>query len=247
MFRTRATFRAELHRIAYGRYRGFEGRSNQGNRRVWIKEIWRYPVKSMAGESLMSTDLSDSGLEGDRILQVRNSGGRIMTARTRPLLLRHRATLTDANEVLVDGRPWMKDEVSREVEAAAGAGTRLVPSDPENRFDILPLLIATDGMLTAVGHDSRRFRPNLIISGVAGLDERKWEGGRLRIGSVVIGIEDLRTRCIMTTFDPDSGEQNLDVLRRVQKEFNGKLGLNSYVIEPGHVSVGDAVEVMPAS
>jgi hypothetical protein len=43
----------------------------------------------------------------------------------------------------------------------------------------------------------------------------------------------------MTTFDPDTGEQDLGVLRRVQKEFGGVLGLNSYVITPGHDSVGD--------
>jgi len=54
-------------------------------------------------------------------------------------------------------------------------------------------------------------------------------------------MEDLRSRCIMTTFDPDSGQQDLTVLRRVQEEFNGRLGLNSYVVAPGRISVGDEV------
>ena len=214
---------------------------------MWIQEIWRYPVKSMAGESLEAADLIDSGVAGDRIVQVRNAAGRIMTARTRPLLLRHRATLSPGNEVLVDGRPWTAPDVARDVEAAAGAKTRLVQSDPDDRFDILPLLVATDGMLAAVGYDRRRFRPNLVIGGVAGLGERQWEGSRLRIGPVVVGIRDLRTRCIMTTFDPDSGEQDLEVLGRIQKEFDGRLGLNCYVVAPGHISTGDAVELIPAS
>lgn len=77
----------------------------------------------------------------------------------------------------MDGRPWRAADVAREVEAAAGAGTGLVRSDREDRFDILPLLVATDGMLAAVGHDRRRFRPNLVIGGVPGLAERQWEGG----------------------------------------------------------------------
>jgi uncharacterized protein YcbX len=102
-------------------------------------------------------------------------------------------------------------------------------------------------MLAAAGYDWRRFRPNLVIGGVPGLTEREWEGARLRMGSAVIGLEDLRMRCIMTTFDPDSGKQDLDVLRRVQKQFNGKLGLNGDVVEPGRIAVGDPVELIPWS
>ena len=211
---------------------------------MWIQEIWRYPVKSMAGESLETAELTQLGIAGDRVGQVRNSAGRILTARTRPSLLRHRATLTSDHQVLIDGLPWDAKGVAREIETAAGSGTRLVMSDAEDRFDILPLLIATDGMLAAVGYDHRRFRPNLVVGGVPGLAERQWEGAHLQIGAVVIGMRELRTRCIMTTYDPDSGRQDLTVLRRIRREFNGRLGLNSYVVSPGRVSVGDAVELI---
>lgn len=212
-----------------------------------VQEIWRYPVKSMAGEMLQTAGLTDLGVAGDRILQVRNPAGRVVTSRTRPLLLQHTAVTDGSGEVLVDGRHWEAEDVARDVEAAAGPGARLYRSDPRQRFDILPLLIATDGMIAAVGYDRRRFRPNLLISGVEGLGERAWEGARLRIGQAIIGMEDLRDRCIMTTFDPDSGRQDLGVLRRIQQEFDGKLGLNSLVIEPGTISVGDEVELLPRS
>jgi|SRR4051794_5374372 uncharacterized protein YcbX len=214
---------------------------------MWVQEIWRYPVKSMAGEILQYADLGPNGIEGDRILQVRNAAGRILTARTRPELLRHYATLGPGGDPLIDGRPWRAAEVAHDVEAAAGAGTRLVRSDSADRFDILPLLVATDGMLSAVGHDRRRFRPNLVIGGVPGLAEQQWEGGQLRIGEVVIQMEDLRGRCIMTTFDPDTGKQDLGVLRRVQKEFGGVLGLNSRVVTRGRISAGQQVELIPPS
>ena len=213
--------------------------------RMWLQELWRYPVKSMAGESLQTAELTVSGVYGDRILQVRNPYGRTVTARTRPLLLRHQAILNTEDQVLVDGRPWTAQDVARDVEAAAGEGARLIQSDAEERFDILPLLVTTDGMLAATGYDRRRFRPNLIIGGVPGLAEREWEGRQLRIGPVVIAMEDLRARCIMTTFDPDSGHQDLSVLQHVQKEFNGQLGLNSYVVTPGRISVNDAVSLLP--
>jgi uncharacterized protein YcbX len=214
---------------------------------MWVEEIWRYPVKSMAGETLETADLGVSGIAGDRILQVRNAAGRILTSRTRPLLLGHRASLGSGNHVLVDGRSWNTAEVAGDVEAAAGAGTRLVESDSPDRFDILPLLIATDGMLAAAGYDRRRFRPNLVIGGVPGLTEREWEGGQLRIGTVVIGIDHLRERCIMTTFEPDSGQQDLDVLRRIQRDFNGRLGLDAWVARPGRISTGDEVEFTGAT
>ena len=211
---------------------------------MWVKEIWRYPVKSMAGERLESAVLGEAGVEGDRILQVRSEAGKVMTARTRPLLLRHSAKLGADGEPLVDGRLWTRADVARDVVAAAGAGMRLVAAEVERRFDILPLLVVTDGALAAVGYGVRRFRPNLVIGGVPGLAEREWEGAMLRIGDVVIGMEDLRARCIMTTFDPDSGVQDVAVLQRVRREFGGELGLNSLVAHPGRLSVGDPVELI---
>lgn len=198
----------------------------------------------MAGERLPAAEIRSDGVDGDRLLQVRDPAGRIYTARTRPKLLRHQAVRTPEGEILVDGQPWRSQAIEKAVEAAAGPGARLVEAEPEARFDILPLLVATDGMLNATGNEWRRFRPNLVIGGVDGLAERGWEGLQLRIGPVLIGLYDLRGRCIVTTYDPDTGAQDLNVLRRIQREFGGVLGLNSYVIEPGRVTAGDKVELI---
>jgi uncharacterized protein len=67
----------------------------------------------------------------------------------------------------------------------------LVRDGSEHRFDVLPLLIATDGAIAEFGHDGRRLRPKIVI-GVSGLQEREWEGGVIRIGEVMIAIQDLR-------------------------------------------------------
>jgi MOSC domain-containing protein len=93
---------------------------------VWVQEIRRYPVKSMAGEFLKTADFTESGVVGDRIVQVRNTAGQVMTARTKPSLLRHSASLSADDQILVDGRPWTAEDVARDVEAAAGAGARLL-------------------------------------------------------------------------------------------------------------------------
>jgi len=195
----------------------------------------------MAGERLQSATVTTNGIVGDRIIQVLNSRQRTVSSRTRPRLLLHQATLGPMDEVLVDNRPWQSAEVRRDVEAAAGPGATLVASDHPSRFDILPLLVISDGAVAAVGEDVRRFRPNILIEGVEGLNERKWVGGRLRAGNVLIGVQDPRERCIMTTFDPDTIAQDVDVLYRIQRDFEGVLGLNCWVVSGGVMSVGDIV------
>ncbi len=206
-------------------------------------QLWRYPVKSMAGEPLQEVSIGDFGFEADRLLQVHDPAGRLVTSRSRPRLLLHRGTLGPDGEPLVDGRPWTSPEVARDVEAAAGAGARLVRAEGPDRFDILPLLLATDGALAAFGRDPRRLRPNLVLAGVEGLAERGWEGRRLRIGQAVIAIADLRERCVMTTFDPDTAEQDVGVLLGIRRDFGGRLCLNASVERGGRIRVGDAVSL----
>jgi MOSC domain-containing protein len=209
-----------------------------------VAELWRYPVKSMAGEKLEHASLGLLGIAGDRIVHVEDVHGRFITSRTHPRLLGHHGTLGPDGQAMVDGVSWTDPQVSQQVVDIAGPGARLVRDDSAQRFDILPLLVATDGAIQAFGHDGRRLRPNLVIGGVEGLAERKWEGQCLRTGKAVIGIQDLRMRCVMTTFDPDTLEQNRGVLREIARRFGGKLALNCYVIQGGEVQVGDEVELV---
>ena len=118
--------------------------------------------------------------------------------------------------------------------------------DGGDRFDVLPLLVATDGAIEMFGFDRRRLRPNILIAGVPGLAERDWEGHTLRAGAVLIGLHSLRARCVMTTFDPDTLEQDVSVLKRIHREFDGRLALNAFVVRDGPVSVGDEVELLEA-
>jgi len=210
---------------------------------VRIAELWRYPVKSMAGERLEEARLGEDGIAGDRLVAAFDASGRILTARTRPLLLGHRATIGPGGEPLVDGRPWTDPEVARDVEAAAGAGARLRKVGAPDRFDILPLLVATDGAIASLGYDRRRFRPNLLVGDVPGLAERTWEGRLLSAGECLIAVRDLRGRCVMTTFDPDTLSQDVNVLRRIVREMGGTLALNCSVARGGTLRVGDPVEL----
>ncbi len=210
-----------------------------------IAEIWRYPVKTMGGERLSRALVSPRGIAGDRVVHVEDARGRVITSRSHPRFLGHRGTLGPDGEPLVDGRPWQAPEVAADVVDIAGPGARLVRFDGPERFDVLPLLVATDGAIAAFGHDGRRLRPNLVIGGVDGLAEREWPGSALRIGDVLIGVEQLRQRCIMTSYDPDTLVQDRSVTRGIFARFGGTLALDCFVIEGGEIAVGDAVERVP--
>jgi uncharacterized protein YcbX len=209
-----------------------------------LAEIWRFPVKSMAGERLAAAELRHDGIEGDRLVQAWDERARIVTARTRPGLLGLRAVVGEDGQPRVDGLPWTDPEITRRVEQAAGRGVRLRRFEEEGRFDVLPLLVVSDGSLAAFGRDSRRLRPNLVIAGVEGLAERGWEGRALRVGRAVVGLADLRGRCVMTTFDPDTQKQDMGVLRDIAGRFDGRLGLNALVLEPARIAEGDPVELL---
>ena len=212
--------------------------------KMHVAELWRYPVKSLAGERLDEAEISADGIPGDRLVQVYDAEGRIVTSRTTPRLLGLNGSLSPMGETLVNGHAWTVPEVGAAIEAAAGPGARLVRDDGPDRFDVLPLLVATDGAVNALGLDRRRFRPNILVAGVDGLAERDWPGRRARVGGAIIGFKKLRGRCVMTTYDPDTLEQDPTVLRRIVQEMGGRLALDTYVVRGGRVAVGDSVELL---
>ena len=211
---------------------------------MYLKEIWRYPVKSMAGERLERAEITELGIAGDRVVLAVNPRGRIVTARTHPALLGHHGTTGSDGVPLVDGRPWTDPAVFADIRKIAGPQTDLIHNDTAARFDVLPLLVATDGAIAAFGRDGRRLRPNLVIGGVDGLDERNWQGRQLRIGSVVIDIDDLRARCVMTTYDPDTLQHDPTVLKDIVRRFEGKLALNCAVQKAGSIELNQHVELV---
>jgi uncharacterized protein len=208
-----------------------------------VGEIWRYPVKSMGGEQLDVAMLTADGIPGDRVVHARTDGD-VLTARSHPALLGFRASFGPDGEPLVDGLPWSSKAIAERLRKAVGPAVELTRFDGLERFDVLPLLVATDGAIATLGLDRRRFRPNILVSGAGAEAERSWPGKRLRVGGAIIGVASLRQRCVMTTYDPDTQEQDVSILRRIVREKGGRLALDCRVLEPGRVAVGDPVEVL---
>lgn len=145
---------------------------------------------------------------------------------------------------MADGQPWTSPEVLQRVRAATGADATLARFDGPERFDVLPLLVATDGAVATFGRDVRRLRPNIVINGVDGMDEITWPGAELHIGSTVIALDSRRRRCPMTTVDPDTLDVDRAVLKDIITRFEGKLALNADVLLPGTIRVGDPVRLV---
>lgn len=210
-----------------------------------VAGLWRYPIKSLAGEAIDAAELTPTGIPGDRVVHVRGPEG-VRTSRRHHRLLGLRGTLDTSGSPLIDGLPWNSDEALALVRRAAGEDAWLEAYEGVERFDVLPLLVATDGAVAAFGRDVRRLRPNLLIGGVEGLAERSWEGAALRIGGAVILLDSLRARCPMTTVDPDTLERDKEVLRDIGRRFGGRLALNAAVSRPGFVQRGDRVRYSSA-
>src|SRR5260370_32942068 len=110
-----------------------------------VAELWRYPVKSMAGERLDEALVSEGGIAGDRVVHVSGRGGRIITSRTHPRLLGLHASLGADGEPLVDGLPWSAPGSAAAVRTVAGPATRLGRYEGQGGFDVRSLPVGPDG------------------------------------------------------------------------------------------------------
>ena len=210
-----------------------------------VSALWRYPVKSLGAEALSTAELTPDGIVGDRIVHVRGPSGPL-TGRTRHQLLTVPVTTGPDGLPRVAGHPWQTAAARRVVEERAGPDAHLFAYAGPERFDVLNLLVATDGAVRRFGHDVRRLRPNLLVAGVPADAETTWPGHALAIGEARIGIHSVRARCVVTSIDPDTGDRDPDVHRRIREVFDNRLALNCWVIRPGTTHVGDPAHLVDA-
>lgn len=210
-----------------------------------VSELWRYPVKSLRGERLEQAEITELGIARDRLVHARRPGGRVFTARTHPGMLGLQGGLDADGTPTIDAVRWDDPAALAAVRAVTEPDAELVyyDGDGPQRFDVLPISLATDGAVAAVGVDRRRFRANVYLAGVPGLDERDWVGREVRVGETIFGVRQVRGRCVMTTYDPDTLAQDITVLQKIYWELGGRTALDCHVLRPGVVRVGDEAAV----
>lgn len=210
-----------------------------------VSEIWRYPVKSLKGERLNEAEITKVGIPHDRqVAVIRGINGRYLTSRSRPKLLGLQGSLDSDGAPTINGYRWDSQEALHLVQEAAMEPVTLEMVPPPLAFDILPLLVATDGAAHYLNIDHRRLRPNILLADVPELKERQWPGKVLAIGDVRIQLVKLRGRCVMTTFDPDTQKQDPTVLQRIVNELDGTTALDSSILVEGTIHVGDQARIL---
>jgi uncharacterized protein YcbX len=209
-----------------------------------VVALWRYPVKSMAAESLDAVDVSWHGLAGDRRYAfvragLERSGFPWLTIRERSDMW-HYVPRFEGDRTLVRTPSGSEFDVTDPALAAElGHGARVIK---QNRgvFDTMPLSLLSTGSVEGLreGLDPRRFRPNILLDG-AGEDELV--GQVLRIGGMRMRVDQHDERCVVVNVDPETAERDHSILRKIAQERGSRFGVYGSVVEPGRVALGDAV------
>jgi uncharacterized protein YcbX len=95
--------------------------------------------------------------------------------------------------------------------------------------------------------DKRRFRANIYLNLAedVGFAENRFVGRKLRIGSSAeIMVLERDPRCKMISLDPDTGEHNPEVLRKVAQAHSTFAGVYCAVLVEGILTTGDSIELL---
>ena len=232
-----------------------------------INAIFRYPVKSMAGDSLDVARLGWHGLEGDRRLAFRRVTDKSefpwLTASNLPQLLLYKPFGLDSNTGLPthvrtpDGKDCElhSEELRKEVSGRFGSEVELM-NLKHGIFDEASLSLISLGTLHSISRESgrgvnsgdlRRFRPNVVIEtdSAEPFLEDKWVGRTLMFGEGNSGAAFKVTmrdeRCVMVNFDPETAERDSEVMKTVVRLNENFAGVYGTVVRAGELRVGQIV------
>jgi len=230
-----------------------------------ISALFRYPVKSMAGELLDVAMLGWHGIEGDRRFAFRRlaeqSAFPFLTASKLPQLLLYKPFATNGSAGPLpthvrtpDGNEYelRSDELRKEISSQHGTEVELM-NLKHGIFDDACISVISLGTVQGVERESgrevdlRRFRPNIVLEtkNAEPLEEDRWVGRTLIFGegksgpAVKITMKD--ERCVMVNFDPDTAERDSEVMKTVVRMNDNFAGVYGTVVSAGELRVGQVV------
>lgn len=226
-----------------------------------ITQLWRYPVKSLAGEALSSVPVENAGFAFDRRYAIIDRGalrdGKTLTARQNSAMLSYHAAASDDGDVIVtapggERHRWDDPELGKRLTAMVQHPIAMAESAGERFFDAQNILVISAASLRALGEewqapvDGLRFRPNIIIDGpdLTPFVETTWRQARFAAGSAAFEAVDLCERCVVPTIDPRTLVRSPALLRLLVEKHDTRFGLYCRVWKTGDIHVGDAWSVV---
>jgi MOSC domain-containing protein len=235
-----------------------------------VRELVRYPIKSMAGTATESAFLGWHGLNGDRRFAFRRIGDQsgfpwLSASRLPELLLYHPFGLDESS-----GEP-----LPTHVRTPSGADLQLrstvLASEIAERFrgpvelmqlkhgifDDAAVSVISRTTIETICHeaqvefDARRFRANILLEtqDTEPFEEDVWVGGRLVFGDdeagPAVSVTARDVRCMMINLDPDTAKQEDGrVLKTVVRRNANNAGVYGTVVQTGTIHVGQSVSLV---
>lgn len=232
-----------------------------------VSAIWRFPVKSMAGELLTEVALDSRGLVGDREWAVYDAGGKLasgkMTSRFRrmdPVFALAAETLPNGGGVDIvlpsgervragEGRAdvALSEHFGEEVEVAPESD---VPHQDAGQVSLVgSATLAELARLHGVDAplDVRHLRANLVVETDEPFLEESWVGRELAFGAtldaatVVLRVVERIERCRMVDLAQVEVAEMDGLLRTISDQRNLCAAVYADVVTAGTVRIGDVV------
>ncbi|HKO62360.1 MAG TPA: MOSC domain-containing protein [Pyrinomonadaceae bacterium] len=236
-----------------------------------ISALFRYPVKSMAGEPLDVAKLGWHGIEGDRRFALRRLNDKSnfpwLSASKLPELILYKPFGLDSNSAELlpthvrtpDGKKYElhSDELREEISKRFGSDVELM-NLKSGVFDEASISVITSSTVQCIERESgrgpgacdiRRFRPNIVMESYSAepFEEDRWVGQTLIFGEgddcAVVKVYMKDERCRMVNLDPDTAERDVQVMRAVARLNKNYAGGYGTVVRAGELRVGQVVRL----
>ncbi len=203
-----------------------------------MASIWRYPVKSLRGQTLQSVFVSESGIPGDRAEALVVQSGHVREGKT------YRGKEHDRLH-LISGK-------EEGVQLGAARGVVLDHRSDGPFFDDAPISLILDRWLDELrdylGHgvEPERFRPNFFVRAWPDFSggEAALQGAELQLGQARLRVRAPIVRCVTITYDLADGASDPEILRVVAQRRNSWMGVYCDVVQPGDVRTGDSLTMI---
>ncbi|HJQ36243.1 MAG TPA: MOSC N-terminal beta barrel domain-containing protein [Thermoanaerobaculia bacterium] len=218
-----------------------------------IRELVRYPVKSMAGVAVESASLGWQGFDGDRRFAFRRVGDGsnfpfLSASRFPELILYQPDGATHVRTPAGRELELNSAELQTEITERSGVPVELMHFK-HGIFDEASVSVISLATIAGIGRevgaelDRRRFRANILLEteNTEVFHEDAWVGGTLTFGDCAIRVTMRDLRCMMVNLDPDTAKQDARVMKTVVGLNANLAGVYGTVIQTGTVHLGQTV------